>query len=131
LVWTSADADWNVGEGTFHGVTAVDTRAVVATATVGADGEAVFDFLVPQDYGYVHNLFVEAGGEQLARQGFVVVPALSVSPTSGPVGTPITRTMTGVGYRLWEAGSHLGYDAAHTGWISPSTTDGTAVISIP
>lgn len=131
LVWTSADADWNVGEGTFHGVTAVDTRAVVATATVGADGVAVFDFLVPQDYGYVHNLFVEAGGEQLARQGFVVVPALSVSPASGPVGTPITVTMTGVGYRFWESVWHLAYDGAHTGWISAITTNGTAVITIP
>ena len=131
LVWMSADADWNVGDGTFHGVTAVETRTVVATATVAADGSATFEFPVPPDYGYVHNLFVEAGGEQLARQGFTVAPSLSISPTSGPVGTPITVTMTGVGYRFWESVWHLAYDGAHTGWISAITTKGTAVITIP
>src|SRR5690606_36423859 len=50
---------------------------------------------------------------------------------SGPVGTPITVTMTGVGYRFWESVWHLAYDGAHTGWISAITTNGTAVITIP
>lgn len=131
LVWMSTDADWNVGDGTFHGVTAVETRTVIGAATVGADGAAGFEFAVPEDYGYVHNLFVEAGGEQLARQGFTVAPALSISPTSGPVGTLITVTMTGVGYRFWESVWHLSYDGAHSGWISAITTNGTAVITIP
>lgn len=131
LVWMSADADWNVGDGTFHGITAVDTRLVVATATASGAGEATFEFLVPEDYGYVHNLFVEAGGEQLARQGFTVAPSLTIEPTSGPIGTPITVTMKGVGYRFWESVWHLAYDGAHTGWISAITTNGTAVITIP
>src|SRR5690606_7854580 len=126
LVWMSADADWNVGDGTFHGVTAVETRTVVGTATVGADGAAAFEFVVPEEYGYVHILCVEADGEQLARQGFVVAPSLSISPSSGPVGTLITVTMTGVGYRFWESVWHLAYDGAHTGWISAITTNGTA-----
>jgi len=131
LVWMSADADWNVGEGTFHGVTAVETRTVLGTATVGADGQAAFEFAVPEGYGYVHNLFVEADGEQVARQGFTVAPSLSISPTAGPIGTPITVTMTGVGYRFWESVWHLAYDGAHTGWISAITTNGTAVVTIP
>ncbi|HET8984363.1 MAG TPA: hypothetical protein VFN03_01265, partial [Trueperaceae bacterium] len=131
LVWMDADAQWNVGDGTFHGVTAVETRSVLGTATVGADGQAAFDFTVPEGFGYVHNLFVEAEGEQLARQGFTVAPSLSISPTSGPIGTPITVTMTGVGYRFWESVWHLAYDGAHTGWISAITTNGTATITIP
>ncbi len=47
LVWMDADAQWNVGDGTFHGVTAVETRTVLGTATVAADGQAVFEFTVP------------------------------------------------------------------------------------
>src|SRR5690606_2163888 len=95
LIWMGADADWNVGDGTFHGITAVDTRTVLGTATVDDAGNAEFEFTVPEGYGYVHNLFVESGGEQVARQGFTVAPALSISPASGPLGTPITVTMTG------------------------------------
>lgn len=133
LVWISADADWNVdaATGSFHGVTAEETRTVLGTATVGDDGQATVEFVVPEDYGYVHNLFVEAGGEQVARQGFVVAPSLEISPTSGPVGTPITVTMKGVGYRFWESVWHLAYDGAHTGWVSAITTGGTAVFTIP
>ena len=132
LAWMSADADWRVGEGTFEGVEAVETRTVVATATTDADGNATMSFVVPEDYGYVHNVFVEdTQGEQLARQGFMVVPHISISPTSGPVGTPITVTMTGIGYRFWESVWHLLYDGAHTGWMSAITSNGTAVATIP
>src|SRR5690606_31954879 len=131
LVWMSADASWNVGEGTFHGVVAEETRSVVGTGTVGDDGSVDFEFVVPDDYGYVHNVFVESGGEQVARQGFTVAPSLSISPTSGPVGTPITVTMKGVGYRFWESVWHLLYDGAHTGWVSAITTNGTAVFTLP
>ena len=131
LVWMGADADWNVGDGTFHGITAVDTRTVLGTATVDAAGNAEFEFVVPEGYGYVHNLFVETAGEQVARQGFTVAPSLSISPNSGPLGTPITVTMTGVGYRFWESVWQLAYDGAHSGWISAITTNGTAVITIP
>ena len=131
LAWMSADAAWNVGEGTFDGITASESRNVVARATVGPDGAATMTFAVPEDYGYVHNVFVEGGDEQLARNGFVVVPQLTISPTSGPEGTPITITMTGIGYRFWESVWHLLYDGAHSGWMSAITSKGTAVIVLP
>jgi hypothetical protein len=131
LVWMSADADWNVADGRFFGVVAEETRDVVATATVGDDGTATATFVVPEDFGYVHNVFVESAGEQVARGGFIVVPHLTISPTSGPVGTPITLTMTGVGYRFWEIAWHVLYDGAHAGMLTAITTQGTAVATIP
>jgi len=131
LAWMSADAGWRVGDGTFDGITATETRTVLATATTAADGTASMAFTVPEDYGYVHNLFVESGGERMARQGFTLVPTLSISPASGPVGTPITITMTGIGYRFWESVWHLLYDGAHSGWMSAVTGRGTAVVTLP
>lgn len=131
LIWMGADADWNVADGAFHGITASETRTILGNATVAADGTAEFAFIVPEGYGYVHNLFVEADGVQVARQGFTVAPSLTISPTSGPVGTPITVTMTGVGYRFWQLAWHLLYDGAHTGWLSAITTNGTATAVIP
>ena len=131
VVWMSADADWNVADGRFFGVVAEETRTVVATATVGADGTATATFRVPEDFGYVHNVFVEAEGAQVARGGFIVVPHVAIEPTTGPVGTPITVTMTGVGYRFWEIAWHLLYDGAHAGMLTAITTRGTAVATIP
>ena len=131
VVWISAAADWNVADGRFFGVVAEETRTVVATATVAADGTASASFRVPEDFGYVHNVFVEAEGAQVARGGFIVVPHVAIEPTSGPVGTPITVTMTGVGYRFWEIAWHLLYDGAHAGMLTAITSQGTAVATIP
>jgi hypothetical protein len=131
VVWMSAAADWNVADGRFYGVVAEETRTVVATATVAADGTASAAFRVPEDFGYVHNLFVEVDGAQVARGGFIVVPHVAIEPTSGPVGTPITVTMTGVGYRFWEIAWHLLYDGAHAGMLTAITSQGTAVATIP
>lgn len=131
LVWTSAAAAWNVADGEFYGITSEDTRTVLGRLTADATGAATVGFTVPEDYGYVHNVFVERAGEQVARQGFVVAPALTISPAAGPPGTPITVTLTGVGYRFWESVWHLLYDGAHTGWLSAVTTNGTATAVIP
>lgn len=131
LVWTSADPSWNVADGEFYGVTSEDTRTVIASLTADASGTATAAFAIPEDFGYVHNVFVEKDGQQAARQGFVVAPSLTISPTSGPPGTPITVTLTGVGYRFWESVWHLIYDGAHSGWLSAVTTNGTATAVIP
>ncbi len=132
LVWNSADAWWNVDGYRFLGVLANETRAEWGRGVVDEAGQLQLDLVVPEDYGYLHDVFVEdVSGERLARQGFMVVPELSISPTSGPPGTPITVTLTGVGYRFWEMVWHLMVDGAHTGWLSAITTRGTSVAVIP
>lgn len=131
LVWTSADPSWKVEDGRFLGIEASETSEVLTSGTVNASGELGLEFTVPEDFGYVHNVFLMNGDEQVARQGFVVAPELTISPSSGPVGTPITVTVTGVGYRFWESVWHLLYDGAHSGWLSAITTNGTATAVIP
>ncbi len=132
LAWESAAAQWNVDpDGRFLGITAEATLTTLGEAVIGADGGATFAFTVPEDFGYMHNVFVLSGGAKVARQGFTVVPELSIEPTSGPVGTPITVTLTGVGYGFWEAVWHLLYDDSHTGWMSAVSTKGTSVAVVP
>jgi len=131
LVWETADADWNVQDGRFLGVTAQTTRWPLAAGTTDADGSVRLSFEVPEDYGYIHNLFLVADGEDVARNGFAVVPELTVTPASGPVGSDVTVRLTGIGYRFWESVWHLLYDGTHTGWLSAMTTRGTAEVTIP
>src|SRR5262249_54474511 len=52
-------------------------------------------------------------------------------PESGPVGTPITVEVKGVGWRHLQNSYTLLYDNNFTGWISTVTTGGSATFTIP
>ncbi|MEJ2289929.1 MAG: hypothetical protein P8Y02_15110 [Deinococcales bacterium] len=93
LVWQTADASWQVGDGAFNGV-----RASTVERTLG---------------------------------DFVVSPHLTVTPTSGPVGTPIHIRFTGLGYRFYHLAWHLLYDGGNTGILTGLSTHGTAEATIP
>jgi hypothetical protein len=132
LVWHSAHAHWNVGEGKFNGILAPDATRVLARGISDARGTLALHFTVPEDFGYIHDVELQPdGGAVAAHQGFTIIPHLTVSPASGPLGTPITITMTGDGYRFYQLNWHLMYDGAQTGWLSAITTHGTARVTIP
>jgi hypothetical protein len=54
-----------------------------------------------------------------------------ISPTSGPVGTPITIEVRGIGWQSYQNSFQLAYDNAYTGWVSAITTEGYAKFVIP
>ncbi len=136
LVWHSADPHWWTDGGKFYGILAPDTAQTLADGTADAAGTLALKFTVPQDFGYLHDVELRAenaapGAQPAATQGFTVVPHIAVSPASGPPGTPVTVTATGLGYRFYQVVWHLLYDGAQTGWLSAVTTHGTARVTIP
>jgi hypothetical protein len=132
LVWHSGNPRWNVGDGKFNGILAPDVTRTLASGTSDARGALALRFAVPEDFGYLHDVELRSdGGAIAAHQGFTVIPHLTISPASGPLGTPITITMTGDGYRFYQVNWHLMYDGAQTGWLSAVTTHGTARATIP
>jgi hypothetical protein len=131
LVWFRGAPHWQIADGDFNGIKIGATPMVIATGATDAQGKVTIPFTVPSDFGYIHMVSLEAGGKTLAQQGFTVIPTLAISPSSGPVGTPITVTFSGVGYRLYESVWHLVYDNANTGWLSAITTQGIAKVVIP
>jgi hypothetical protein len=131
LVWFRGAPHWQVADGHFNGIKVGAKPVVLAAGTTDAQGKVTIPFTVPSDFGYIHMVSLQAGGKTLAQQGFTVVPSLAISPTSGPVGTLITVTFAGVGYRLYESVWHLVYDNANTGWLSAITTHGIAKVVIP
>ena len=122
LVWYRGAPRWQVRAGLFNGIKVGETPVVIGHGTSDAGGKVAIPFKVPDDFGYIHTVTLAAGTRTLARQGFTVIPSLSISPGSGPVGTPITVTLRGDGYRLYESVWHLLYDSARTGWLSAITT---------
>ncbi len=132
LSWETADASWQVDGADFNGIAATTVQHTLANGVAGADGTLTLHFTVPGDYGYTHNVFLlDGGGDKVARQGFVVSPHLTMSPASGPVGTPIHIRFTGLGYRFYHLVWHLKYDGADTGMLSALSTRGTADVTIP
>lgn len=132
LAWETADASWQGGNGDFNGIAATTVEHTLTQGTVAADGSVTMHFAVPPDYGYTHNVFVvDAAGAKVARQGFVVSPAMTISPTSGPIGTPIHVHFTGLGYKFYHLVWHLKYDGAETGALTALSTRGTADVTVP
>lgn len=136
LVWGSGDAHWRTEAGKFYGIVAPPSQRTLANGTSDAAGTLTLPFRVPEDFGYLHDVEVRAEGSAAdapfaATQGFTVVPHMEISPRSGPPGTPVTLTVTGLGYRFYQVVWHLMYDNARTGWLSAVTSHGTARITLP
>lgn len=131
FVWSTAEASWKTEDGHYLGMDAKKADHVMQQVTTDANGAATFTFTVPEDFGYVHNTALVKDGTEAARQGFTIAPALSISPTSGPLGTPITVHVTGLGYSFYQSGWHLMYDNQQTGWVTGITTNGSATFTIP
>jgi len=110
----------------FRGYVVHDRRIPLTTVQADAEGKASFEFEIPEDFGWLHNLTLEQDGNVLARQGFLVVKHMTIEPASGPAGTPIRVKVTGLGYRTYEVLYHLLYDNAYTGLVTALSTGGTA-----
>ena len=72
-------------------------------------------------------IYAVVDGQDVARGGFRILRSATLTPTEGPVGTPITVTVKGIGWRGFEQFMALRYDNKYTGEISAVTTKGTAV----
>ncbi|MBI4296966.1 MAG: hypothetical protein HY676_00360 [Chloroflexi bacterium] len=107
-----------------------DKRVSLGKATTDAQGRLTTDFTAPQDYGGVHDIFVVVDGQDVARGGFQIDRSITVTPKEGPVGTPITISVTGMGKPPVEHLFSVRYDNQYSGSISGLTTRGTATAVI-
>lgn len=99
---------------------------------VQIDGAGKFSatFTAPEDYGEFHDIFLSVDEEDVAKGGFRIERFISISPESGPIGTPITIKATGLGYKPYESIVAIRYDNSPTGIVTAITTRGTAVGTI-
>jgi hypothetical protein len=131
LVWRTVEGSWKVADGKYQGREYAPAAFEIAVVRTNGAGRLAAAFTVPDDFGFLHDVVLQRGERLFIQAGFSVDMAVSLWPASGPVGTPITVKVRGIGWRPLENSWTLLYDNHFTGWISAVTTAGSASFTIP
>ena len=134
LVWMTANVRWIIdpkADSVDYIGRKVDKIGVaLANAQTDASGAFKASFRVPRDFGGLHDIFAVVDGKQIAKGGFLLERTVKISPTRGPVGTPIKVTVVGMGSPTYESVGSVLYDNKFAGAISANTTRGISVFTI-
>ena len=97
---------------------------VIAQAQADAAGRAAFRFVVPDDLGGVHNLWIDAGGAKKHGAFWIAPTARPLDVARGPVGTTFRVHLKGVGWS--ETGNiyTVVYDNAVSGYACAFNSQG-------
>ena len=101
----------------------------VTLGHVTTNGAGAFStkLVTPVDWGGSHEIYaVDSSNLQQAYGGVVVVRKISVTPSSGPIGTPITITYTGLGASFYTGGASVLWDNRYVGEMQANWTRGVA-----
>jgi hypothetical protein len=102
----------------------------LAQLTTDAGGRLETTVSIPDDLGGQHALVVRADGTELARTYFAIETSIvSITPTSGPVGTLVTIHLKGVGWTEYDNIYIATYDNAYMGYACGFNSQGDVVIN--
>jgi hypothetical protein len=114
LTWSTANVTWlldpEADTVNYLGRHETEFAVVLDRTTTDKSGYFRVALRVPQDWGGVHDIYAVIGGFEDAHGGFITRRSLTVTPRSGPIGTPITITYSGLGASEYEGGGALLYD---------------------
>jgi hypothetical protein len=134
LTWSTSAGTWVVdiqpNSVNYLGPNYTKFNVDMATVTTDANGAFTYTTKVPSDFGGIHDIFAVQNGVAVAHGGFQFTRTLTISPTSGPIGTPITVTYTGLGASLYTAGAAVHWDSSYAGEMQALWTRGTAKVVI-
>jgi hypothetical protein len=102
----------------------------LATVTTDASGAFSLKTTAPTDFGGNHDIWAVAGGVGVANGSFDLLRTVTISPKSGPVGTPITVTYTSMDANAYGGGGSILWDNKYVGEIMGNWTRGTASVTI-
>jgi hypothetical protein len=134
LQWATANATWVVGADpstvNYLGANYTKINVVLDTVTTSSTGAFTVTIDAPKDFGGLHSIFAVVGTTEISEGSFTSLRTVTITPTSGPVGTPITVTYTGLGDSLYTAGASLLYDNHYVGEMMANWTRGVATATI-
>lgn len=127
LVWETVDGDWVIKDYYyFRGKEFKESWYELGRFAVDADGRLAGNFLVPEDYGGMHNVIAVVDGTPVAQGGLDLTQSFEMSPSEGPIGTLIEIKARGLGWRTMESTWVVNWDNHQVGWMSAVSTRGTA-----
>jgi hypothetical protein len=102
----------------------------IGTVKVDRDGRLDAPLTVPEDLGGLHGIALRDGDKILARAFyFIETSIVSISPASGPVGTPVTIHLKGVGWTEYDNIYVATYDNRYMGYACGFNSQGDVVIN--
>jgi hypothetical protein len=131
LVWRTVKGGWKVANAQYQGREYKPVAYEIAKVRSDAAGSLCAAFNAPEDFGFSHDIVLQQGDRLLTQVGFSIDMTVRVSPERGPIGTPVTIEVKGIGWRQLFNSWVLLYDNNFTGWISSVTTGGSAKFTIP
>jgi hypothetical protein len=131
LVWRTVKGSWKVADAEYHGRDYQPVAYEIAKVKSDAAGRLTAKFVTPEDFGFVHDIVLQQPDRMFTQAGFSIDMTVKITPESGPVGTPITVDVKGIGWRSLFNSWDLLYDNHFTGWMSAVTTGGSATFTIP
>jgi hypothetical protein len=131
LVWRTVKGRWKVDNAEYHGREYDPVAYQIAKLKSDADGKLTYKFNAPEDFGFIHDIVLQQPDRMFTQVGFAIDMTIDISPKEGPVGTPITVDVKGIGWRSLFNSWELLYDNNFTGWMSSVTTGGSAKFTIP
>jgi hypothetical protein len=97
---------------------------------VGSDGRIEFAVNIPDDLGGRHGLQLRDADKPVAQAYFAIETSIvSITPVSGPAGTPISIHLKGVGWTEYDNMYAVTYDNAYMGYICGFNSQGDVVIN--
>ncbi|MCL6445023.1 MAG: hypothetical protein K6T83_16475 [Alicyclobacillus sp.] len=131
LLWSTETGSYRL-DGTYQFDEPVykDVRQLLLSGTSDSGGTWNGEFRIPKGFGGNHTLIVSQSGKEVTQANVYVSPSFWMSPSSGPVGTPITIHVEGLGATEMDSNWQLTYDNKMTGLISAVSQNGSAVVKL-
>jgi hypothetical protein len=134
LTWTTATNTWKLDPRPdsvdYRGRAGKSVEVVVGQTSTDATGAFSYSMTAPDDWGDIHNIYAVINGVRVAHGGFLNKRWVEVTPTRGPVGTPIKLKIHGLGSNLYGGAISLYYDNHYTGALTSIWTHGVAETTI-
>lgn len=101
-----------------------ESRGALRRAVADADGNVALALAAPDDLGGPHAIVAHVGDAAIETRFTITPSALPLDRTSGPVGTPFSVHLKGVGWTETANIYHLVYDNAYVGYACGFNSQG-------
>jgi hypothetical protein len=127
LTWGTVSGGWVIEDYYhFRGKKFADSKQSLGEFPVDSKGNLDAQFAIPEDYGGVHEVLAAIDGKTVAQNAISVTQSFELTPTSGPVGTPLELKVKGLGWRTMESTWVVNWDNRNAGFVTAVNTRGSA-----